>query len=139
MRPTPEQLSAVPLFAELDADERARIADWLEVRIVSAGARLAGEGASGYSFFILWEGEATVTVADQHVRSLSAGDFFGEMALLGDGRRTGTVTTTTNATVLVLYGTEFRRLQQEQPDVAAQLEAVMRDRLGDDAADRPPG
>jgi voltage-gated potassium channel len=63
------------------------------------------------------------------VRSLASGEFFGEMALLGDGRRRGDVTTTTDAIVLVLYGTEFRRLQQEHPEVAARIERAMRDRL----------
>ena len=129
MRPTTDQLADVPLFAELDDEERARIADWLEVRSVAAGTQLAGKGASGYTFFILRDGEAEVTVDGQHVRPLSSGEFFGEMALLGDGRRKGDVTTTTDATVLVLYGTEFRRLQQEHPEVAARIEQAMRNRL----------
>lgn len=129
MRPSAEQLAAVPLFARLDDDERARIADWLEVRTVSAGAQLVGEGAAGYSFFILQDGEAAVTVDGEEVRSLAAGDFFGEMAMLGDGRRTGTVTATSDATVLVLYGTEFRRLQQELPQVADEIDRAMRERL----------
>jgi hypothetical protein len=29
-----------------------------------------------------------------------------------------------------MFGTEFRRLQQTQPEIAAQLEALMRSRLG---------
>jgi CRP-like cAMP-binding protein len=130
MRPTPEQLSSVPLFAALDADDRARIADWFEVQRVSAGTHLAGQGAAGYSFFILLDGEAVVTSDGEKVRSLGAGDFFGEMALLGDGRRRGTVAITSDATVLVLYGTEFRRLQQDLPQVAAEIERAMRERLG---------
>ena len=134
MRPTAEQLAAVPLFASLRDDDRARLADWFEVRSVSAGTELAGEGASGYSFFLLQDGEAEVTSEGEQIRSLSAGDYFGEMALLKDGRRLATVIADTDATVLVLYGTEFRRLQQELPDVAAELERAMRDRLGDTAA-----
>src|SRR5262245_42122362 len=129
MRPSAEQLAALPLFTGLDEDQRAQIADWLEVRTVSAGAQLVGEGAAGYSFFILQDGEAAVTVDGDEVRSLSAGDFFGEMAMLGGGRRAGTVTATSDATVLVLYGTEFRRLQQELPEVADEIERGMRQRL----------
>ena len=130
MRCRPEQLAAVPLFAGLDPDELARIADWFEVRSAGVGSELTGEGAAGYSFFILQDGEAVVTAEGQEVRSLSAGDFFGELALLGDGRRQGTVTAITDSTVLVLYGTEFRRLQQELPHVAEQIEQAARDRLG---------
>ena len=132
MRPTSEPLADVPLLSRLDPHQLARIADWLEVRHVSAGAVLAGEGASGYSFFILADGEAAVTANGHHVRTLAAGDFFGEMALLGGGRRQGTVAATTDATVLALHGSDFRRLQQEFPDVAAQLEQTMRERLVQD-------
>jgi CRP/FNR family transcriptional regulator, cyclic AMP receptor protein len=88
---------------------------------------LTCEGASGYSFFVLRSGAATVTVDGDELRALGAGDFFGELALLGDGRRTATVTTTSPAQVLVLFGTEFRRLQQEHPEVAAQIERNLRE------------
>ena len=37
-----------------------------------------------------------------------------------------------------LYGTEFRRLQEELPHVAAEIERAMRDRLDDaPSADEP--
>ena len=131
MRPTAEQLANVPILADLSSDQRAELADWLEVREVSADTVLAGEGASGYSFFIVADGNAVVTAEGREVRTLSGGDFFGEMALLGGGRRQGTVTTTTDATVLSLHGTDFRRLQQEFPEVAAQIEETMRARLAE--------
>jgi voltage-gated potassium channel len=88
--------------------------------------KLTGEGASGYSFFILREGTATVTIDGIEVRTLEPGDFFGELAILGDGRRTATVTTTAPGRVLVLFGTEFRQLQHEYPELAAQIESRLR-------------
>jgi hypothetical protein len=54
-------------------------------------------------------------------------DWF-EVAILGDGRRSATVTTTSPATLLVMFGTEFRRLQEAQPEIAARLDAAMADR-----------
>jgi CRP-like cAMP-binding protein len=63
------------------------------------------------------------------VRTLSPGDFFGEMALFGNGRRTTTVTATSDAELLVLYGTEFRLLQAELPELAAKIERTMAERL----------
>ena len=62
------------------------------------------------------------------IRELGPGDYFGEVAILGDGRRSATVTTTTQSQLLVLFGTEFRRLQEDQPEIAARLEAAMADR-----------
>ncbi|HEX5174453.1 MAG TPA: cyclic nucleotide-binding domain-containing protein [Gaiellaceae bacterium] len=110
----------------LESDTQAAIADWFELRSVRPGVRLTGEGASGYSFFVLRDGTATVTVNGIEVRTLAAGDFFGELAILGDGRRTATVTTSSPALVLVLFGTEFRRLQQEYPQLAGQIESALR-------------
>ncbi len=121
-----DDLAAVPLFAGLEPDERATLAEWFEVQNVSAAVKLIGEGAPGYSFFILREGTATVTIDRIEVRTLEPGDFFGELAILGDGRRTATVTTASPVRVLVLFGTEFRLLQQEYPELAAQIESRLR-------------
>jgi CRP-like cAMP-binding protein len=121
-----DDLARVPLFDTLDSDALGAIAPWFEVQDVSAGVKLTGEGAPGYSFFVLLEGTATVTVDGIEVRTLEPGAFFGELAILGDGRRTATVTTASPAKVLVLFGTEFRQLQQEYPDLAAQIESRLR-------------
>ncbi|HEY2310126.1 MAG TPA: cyclic nucleotide-binding domain-containing protein [Gaiellaceae bacterium] len=121
-----EDLVGVPLFADLEPDERESLASWFEVQDISADVKLTGEGASGYSFFVLREGTATVTIDGNEVRTLKPGDFFGELAILGDGRRTATVTTTSPVRVLVLFGTEFRQLQQEYPELAAQIESRLR-------------
>ena len=119
-------LTGIALFETLDADARAAIAPWFEMQDVSAGVTLAGEGAPGYSFFILREGSATVTINGIEVRTLGPGDFFGELAILCDGRRTATVTTAAPSQVLVLFGTEFRQFQQEHPELAAQIESALR-------------
>jgi voltage-gated potassium channel len=124
---TADDLAGIPLFETLDADARATTAPWFEVQDVSAGVKLIGEGAPGYSFFVLREGSARVTINGIEVRDLAAGDFFGELALLGDGQRTATVTTVSPSRVLVLFGTEFRRLQQEYPEIAAQIETNLRE------------
>jgi CRP-like cAMP-binding protein len=121
-------LATLPLFASLDATQLAEIAPWFEPRSVSGGVELIGEGASGYSFFILTDGGAEVAVERQAVAQLRPGDFFGEGAIVGGGRRNATVTTTATSQVLVMFGTEFRRLQQAHPDVAAAIEAAGRER-----------
>jgi CRP-like cAMP-binding protein len=124
---TAADLAGIPLFETLEQEARQAIASWFEVRDVSAGVKLTGEGASGYSFFVLRDGTATVSIDGHAVRTLEPGDFFGELAILGDGRRTATVTTASPARVLVLFGTEFRRLQQEYPELAAQIESALRE------------
>jgi CRP-like cAMP-binding protein len=124
---TADDLAGIPLFEEVDADARAEIGPWFEVQDISPGVRLIGEGCHGYTFFVLQDGSVTVTIDDVEVRTLVSGDFFGELALLGDGTRTATVTTASPSRVLVLFGTEFRRLQQEYPDLAERIESGLRE------------
>jgi CRP-like cAMP-binding protein len=124
---TTDDLVGLPLFESLEASDRETIAPWFEVQDVSAGVKLTGEGAPGYSFFVLRDGAATVTINGIEVRTLAAGDFFGELAILGEGRRTATVTTDSPSEVLVLFGTEFRRLQQEYPELAQRVESALRE------------
>jgi CRP-like cAMP-binding protein len=123
---TADDLAGIPLFDGLEPTGREAIAPWFELQEISSGVRLTGEGASGYSFFVLLDGSATVSINGIEVRTLGAGEFFGELAILGDGRRTATVTTAAPSEVLVLFGTEFRRLEQEYPELAAQIESALR-------------
>ena len=126
----PSVLASVRLFESLAESELAEVAAWFEVREVGSGVRLVGEGTTGYSFFVIREGEVVVTAHGEPVASLGPGEFFGEMALLGPGRRTATVTTTTPARVLVLFGNDFVRLTASYPGIGAGIEAVMQQRLG---------
>jgi CRP-like cAMP-binding protein len=122
-----DDLAGIPLFATLEPDEQAAIAPWFELEDVSPGVKLTGEGASGYSFYVLRDGAATVSIDGREVRTLGPGDFFGELALLDDGRRTATVTTAAPSRVLVLFGTEFRQLQQMYPELASRIESGLRE------------
>jgi CRP-like cAMP-binding protein len=122
-------LAGIPLFDDLEPEELAAIAPWFDVQEASPGVNLTGEGAAGYSFFVLSDGTASVTIDGAEVNALGPGDFFGELALLGDGRRTATVTTTSPSRLLVLFGTEFRKLQEQRPDLAGRIEAGVRARL----------
>jgi CRP-like cAMP-binding protein len=125
----PSDLASIPLFASLSESERAEVAGWFEVRDVGPGVRLVGEGTTGFSFFVVSGGEVAVTAGGEEVASLGAGDFFGEMALLGPGRRQATVTTASATRVLVLFGDDFGRLQASHPGVAASIEAAVRSRV----------
>jgi voltage-gated potassium channel len=122
-------LAAVPLFASLSDSDRTQLAVWFDATEASEGVRLTGEGAAGYSFFVLADGRAAVTFDGAEVATLGPGDFFGEIAIMGNGRRSATVTTTTPATLFVMFGTEFRQLQKTQPEIAARIEAAMTERL----------
>lgn len=129
MRPTASDLERIPLFASLSESEREELTESFEVKSTVAETQLVDEGTGGYSFFALADGQARVTTNDNEIATLSPGDCFGEMALLGGGRRTASVTTTTPTTVYVMFGTEFRRLEQRHPEIVTQIKELMRERL----------
>ena len=100
MHPEPHRLRAIPLFADLEPDDLDRVASWLEIREESEGRRLTPEGASGYEFFVIEEGTADVNHEGAKIGSLGRGDFFGEMAMMGDGRRVADVVATSPITLV---------------------------------------
>jgi len=130
VRPEPEQLATVPLLASLNPDQLEAIASLAELRSEAAGTPLVGEGAPGFSLFILLEGSADVTSEAGEHGTLGPGDFFGEIALLGGkGRHTATVTASSPVMLAVMFGSDFRVFERDFPDAARQMQEAMGDRL----------
>jgi CRP/FNR family cyclic AMP-dependent transcriptional regulator len=125
----PSDLSRVALFAGLDVPDQRVVATWLDVGEFEPGYKMTHEGASGYAFFVLHAGAADVVVGGNVVRTLGPGDFFGELSMLGDGRQTATVTVARPSTIWTMFGTRFRELQQQHPEIAAAIEKVAAERV----------
>jgi CRP-like cAMP-binding protein len=85
-----EVLAAVPLFAAI---EPRGLASRGQLSSAPAGEEIVRQGESGDRFHVLLEGEAEVAINGQRIRDLTAGDSFGEIALLHSVPRTATVTT----------------------------------------------
>ena len=130
--PTAEDLSSVALFAGLDPEALLELAGRFDDEEFGAGRTLVAEGSAGYAFYVIAEGRVRVASGGQPVRELGPGDYFGEIAILGEGRRTATVTAKTHVVVWVLFGTTFRVLQTARPDVADVLMSTMKQRLAAD-------
>ena len=129
MHPEPNQVTAIPLFSGLTPEQVDAVCRWSEIRTVDTGTPLITEGAPGYFFFVLVDGSATVARDGVELGSLGPGDFFGEIAILGGGRRMASVTTTAPSTLLVMFGTEFRQLEQALPEAAEKIRSAMSARL----------
>jgi CRP/FNR family transcriptional regulator, cyclic AMP receptor protein len=129
---TADDLLRVPLLASLSPDVRSELAQRFEVEEFGTGRNIVSEGVAGYAFYVLDRGTVEVSQAGVVLRTLGPGDFFGEISILGEGRRTATVIATEPAVVWTLFGTAFRVLQMNRPDVADSLEAAMKDRLAAD-------
>jgi CRP-like cAMP-binding protein len=115
--PTAADLAQIPLFASLSPEQLEKFAHRFEVEVVMPGRTLTREGAAGYAFYLLREGSVTVSQQGTDIGKMGPGDFFGEMSILGDGHRTATVTADVETTVWVLFGSSFRELELQSPEI----------------------
>ena len=96
-----EVVQGVRLFSDLDRDEVAQIARLFKQRCFAKGETVIKEGSGGAAFYIVEEGEVSVTIGGELRATLGPGDYFGEIALIDEGTRIATITATED---LVCYG-----------------------------------
>jgi CRP/FNR family cyclic AMP-dependent transcriptional regulator len=120
-----ELLKRVPIFSDLDRKELERIAASMKQRTFKAGDKVTSEGQTGVGFFVIEDGEATVTVAGEERRRLGPGDYFGEVALLNESARTATITADTDLRCYGLTSWEFRPLVETHGSIAWKLLQAM--------------
>jgi CRP-like cAMP-binding protein len=122
-----ELLRQVPLFQNVPDKLLQSIAREMTERRFSAGQELTVEGRQGVGFFVLESGSATVTVEGQDRRDLSAGEWFGEIALVDGGLRTATITANSDGVAYGLTQWQFRPLVESSAEIAwPLLEAMAR-------------
>ncbi len=123
-------LGRSPLFKDLSRAELVELAKVTEDLEVNEGKALAREGEIGSEFFVIVDGEASVTKGDQEMRRLSGGDFFGEIALISEeARRTATVTAITPLRFFVLTRQAFRGLLAHHPDIEEKVLEALEERV----------
>ena len=124
------QLDGIPLFEGLQPDQLQRIADWLEPVEVPAGWYLLNQGSYPEGFFVVLDGEVTVERDGVAIGKIGPGDFFGEIALLEDDRRTATVTTATRVKAAVMDAADFFEMCAEIPEVSSRITSAAMRRSG---------
>ena len=124
-----ELIRRVPLFQGLDDKHIDTLSRTFSDRTFPAGKVITSEGGAGVGFFVIEEGEATVTVGGEERRTLRSGDYFGEVALIDDGARTATITAKTDVKAHGLTSWQFRPLVEENASIAWPLLKSLAQRL----------
>ena len=114
-------LRRVSLFEGLDEDELSRLADRFQDRTASEGEVVVEEGSTGTSFFVIAEGNVSVSVGGELKATLGPGDTFGEMAVIDEDVRSASIVAATDLRLYFLTPWEFRPFVHEQPEVAWKL------------------
>ena len=124
-----DHLSQVPLFSACSKKDLQLVAKRAEDVKVDAGKQLVTEGDTGTEFFVVIDGNATVSRRGQKVAQLGPGGFFGELALLDKAPRNATITAETPMELVVLGQREFAGLVDDVPEFAHKLLAGLARRL----------
>jgi CRP/FNR family cyclic AMP-dependent transcriptional regulator len=122
-------IKRAPLFwncSKRELQQIAQIADEIDLR---EGKEMTRQGSRGREFFVLLEGNADVIKNGRRINKLTAGDFFGEIALVSDTPRTATVTATSPVRALVITDRSFKRLLQDSPEIQSKVLSALAARL----------
>jgi CRP-like cAMP-binding protein len=122
----------ITIFAAFDEAQRTCIAGACQELEVEEGATLTEQGEFGYAMFAVTSGTADVFKDGNLVRTLGAGDVFGEIAVFFGGQRTATVVATSPMRLVMLFNGELARLDREVPEVGKALRATVAERLDSD-------
>jgi CRP-like cAMP-binding protein len=127
-------VEAVPLFAALGPEDRARVASVARPLRWEVGHVVVQEGEFAFDFYAIKHGAAEVKRGAQHVAVLGAGDFFGELGVVPDAgrrwsrRRGASVVVTAPTDAIAIDGSDVRRLVEEIPTLHDALRAAASER-----------
>jgi small-conductance mechanosensitive channel/CRP-like cAMP-binding protein len=121
-----KRFRSIHLFESLTDSELQQVVEGMQMVLYAAGETIIRQGSEGDSFFIIWSGEAEVSVRREDgssavVKVLKSGDYFGEMALLTGERRTATITALSECTCYILGKPIFKKVLEANPSIAEDL------------------
>jgi hypothetical protein len=127
-------LKNIEIFADLSVNELAAVASVTEEASFGEGEMVFREGEPGDTLFLILEGEVAV-IKDCNVEkeieldSIGSGEYFGEMALFGDDRRSATIRVRKAARFLSLQKQELQEIVREYPQIALHVCKVLSGRI----------
>lgn len=118
-------VAKVPIFSELDKGTISEIARLLVVKRFTKNEVIIKKGDRGDAMYFILDGEVEVHINKNSVPIvLKQGDFFGEIALFKDVKRTATVKANKRCETLELTTYDMKRLLQSRPEIIKSLEHV---------------
>jgi len=94
-----------------------------------AGQVIFEEGEAGNNMYVIQEGEVDIFLHTKLLETAGVGGIFGEMALVDNEPRSGTVIAKTDCKVVPINQKQFLYLLGETPYFAIQVMHVMAERL----------
>ncbi len=129
-----DHLANVPLFSACSKSDLRIVARHATEVEAPVDTVLVAEGEQADTFFVLLSGEASVrrkgdAARSRRVATLTAGSYFGELALLDPAPRSATVCASTPVTLAAISARVFRSLLRDVPAMNEKLLTGMARRL----------
>ncbi len=127
-----DQLRSVPMFESLTPEFIDVLRNKVELVRYSKGDVICNQGDIADNFYLVRIG--FVKVSEPHpggelvLAYLGRGGYFGEIGLLGGGRRTATCTALDHVELVRIHAEEFHQMVEQFPEVRYNLESLARER-----------
>jgi CRP-like cAMP-binding protein len=129
----------VRAFPGIPHDEAEELIAYGEVRSFPSETIICHENALASTFYIILQGKVKVSKfinqkKERELKTLKAGDFFGEMALIHNAPRAATVTTVMPTSVLEIKKVSFDRLMRRSASLSMTMAREVSRRLQENEA-----
>jgi len=116
----PAIFEEIPIFSLLDADERAVLAEQVELRRFAARQRIYRSGDPGAKAYVVTSGKVEVVVIDDDNQEVvldtpTAGEMFGLASMLSASEHATTATALEDTTAIEVDRNDLSNLMQKKP------------------------
>lgn len=111
-------ISSVAFFSALDKKQLKALAEGGRERRFNEGDKIVSEGDMGIGFYLILDGKVEVRKGAKVLANLSKGQFFGEMSLIDEERRSADVVAVQPTKCFLLTPWVFTALVKKHPEIA---------------------
>lgn len=128
-------LSEIPILQYCDKDLIKKLSKQFVIDNLEAKQTIFEQDSFGDKFYLIARGQVEILkhtkaqAEDEVVAVLEEGDYFGEIALLFNEKRTATVKTRTPCVLLSMYREQFDKLLAESPALYQRIKAMAAKRM----------
>jgi CRP/FNR family transcriptional regulator, cyclic AMP receptor protein len=125
-QPLSEILQNIPLFQELTPKELRILEHAVHLRTYQPAETVFSEGELGAGMYIIRSGRVDILLKQENqtptlLAELEAGDFFGEMALLGDSTRSATAVARQQSELIGFFQPDLLEIINLHPVMGAKV------------------
>jgi putative ABC transport system ATP-binding protein len=121
-----------PIFTSLTPGTLSGVADRVLIERHPPGSVIVRQGDPGDKFYVIKSGTLEVRIQEaggtRVAKTIGAGDFFGEIALMTDEPRTATVVALSDAELFSLWKEDFQRVIETSDSFESELRKVVFER-----------